>query len=192
MTHDYKRNGTRILFAALDVLTGSVIGQCLARHRNEFLTFRKQIDREVPNGLHVHLIRDNCATHKHPNVKAWLEKPPRFELHITPTSSSWLNMVAIFFGRLTDKAIRRGIFHSVSGLIDAIQTYLVAHNQDPKPFPWTATHRPGPRKGPPRPCHPQYNARYNRELQPRQTTSPRSLTFGALRSRQVRSIWRLR
>lgn len=139
MTHDYKRNGTRILFAALDVLTGSVIGQCLARHRNEFLTFRKQIDREVPNGLHVHLIRDNCATHKHPNVKAWLEKHPRFELHFTPTSSSWLNMVAIFFGRLTDKAIRRGIFHNVPDLIDAIQTYLVAHNQDPKPFPWTAT-----------------------------------------------------
>jgi transposase/transposase-like protein len=140
MTHDYKRNGTTTLFAALDVLTGSVIGQCLPRHRHvEFLKFLRTIDREVPKGLQVHLILDNYATHNHPNVKAWLAKHPRFELHFTPTSSSWLNMVEIFFGRLSDKAIRRGIFHSVPDLIDAIQAYLGAHNENPKPFLWTAT-----------------------------------------------------
>jgi transposase len=140
MTHDYKRNGTTTLFAALDVLTGSVIGQCLPRHRNtEFLTFLRTIDREVPKGLQIHLILDNYATHNHPNVRAWLAKHPRFQLHFTPTSSSWLNMVEIFFGRLTDKAIRRGIFHSVPDLIDAIETYLAAHNDNPKPFTWTST-----------------------------------------------------
>jgi transposase len=140
MTHDYKRNGTTTLFAALDVLTGLVIGQCLPRHRHvEFLKFLKTIDREVPTRLKVHLILDNYATHNHPTVKAWLARHPRFELHFTPTSSSWLNMVELFFGRLTDKAIRRGIFHSVPDLIDAIETYLAAHNQDPQPFTWTAT-----------------------------------------------------
>jgi transposase len=140
MTHDYKRNGTTTLFAALDVLTGSVIGQCLPRHRHtEFLKFLKTIDREVPEGLNIHLILDNYATHNHPNVKAWLERHPRFVLHFTPTSSSWLNMVEIFFGQLTDKAIRRGIFHSVPDLIDAIQTYLAKHNANPQPFQWTAT-----------------------------------------------------
>jgi transposase len=140
MTHDYKRNGTTTLFAALDVLTGSVIGQCLPRHRHtEFLKFLKTIDREVPDGLNVHLIVDNYATHNHPNVKAWLAKHPRFELHFTPTSSSWLNMVETFFGRLTDKAIRRGIFKSVPDLITAIETYLATHNQNPKPFQWTAS-----------------------------------------------------
>ena len=140
MTHDYKRHGTTTLFAALDVLTGSVIGECLPRHRHtEFLKFLKTIDREVPKGLQIHLILDNYATHNHPNVKTWLAKHPRFHLHFTPTSSSWLNMVEIFFGQLSDKAIRRGIFHSVPDLIDAIQTYLTAHNQNPQPFQWTAT-----------------------------------------------------
>jgi transposase len=140
MTHDYKRNGTTTLFAALDVLTGSVIGECLPRHRHvEFLKFLRTIDREIPKRLQVHLILDNYATHNHPNVRAWLAKHPRFELHFTPTSSSWLNMVEIFFAKLTDKAIRRGIFHSVPDLIDAIQTYLAAHNENPKPFQWTAT-----------------------------------------------------
>ena len=140
MTHDYKRNGTTTLFAALDVLTGSVIGQCLPRHRHvEFLKFLKTIDREVPAGLKVHLILDNYATHKHPNVTAWLARHPRFVLHFTPTSSSWLNMVEIFFGQLTDKAIRRGIFHNVPALIAAIETYLAAHNKNPEPFTWTAT-----------------------------------------------------
>jgi transposase len=140
MTHDYKRHGTTTLFAALDVLSGRVIGQCLPRHRHsEFLTFLKTIDREVPKRLSVHLVLDNYATHNHPKVKAWLERHPRFQLHFTPTSSSWLNMVEIFFSRLIDKAIRRGIFHSVPDLINAIENYLAAHNADPKPFVWTAT-----------------------------------------------------
>jgi transposase len=140
MTHDYKRNGTTTLFAALDVLTGSVIGQCLPRDRHvEFLTFLKTIDRQVPKHLNVHLILDNYATHNHPAVKAWLARHARFELHFTPTSSSWLNMVEIFFSKLTDKAIRRGIFHTVPDLIDAIEIYLATHNTDPEPFTWTAT-----------------------------------------------------
>jgi transposase len=140
MTHDYKRNGTTTLFAALDVLSGRVIGQCLPRHRHtEFLTFLKTIDRQVPKRLNVHLVLDNYATHNHPKVRAWLERHPRFQLHFTPTSSSWLNMVEIFFSRLTEKAIRRGIFRSVPDLIAAIEDYLAAHNDDPKPFTWTAS-----------------------------------------------------
>jgi transposase len=140
MTHDYKRNGTTTLFAALDVLTGSVIGQCLPRHRHsEFLKFLRTIDREVPKGLQVHLILEDYSTHKHPNVKRWLAKHPRFHLHFTPTSSSWLNLIERWFGKLTDKAIRRGIFHSVPDLIAAIDTYLTANNEDPQPFIWTAT-----------------------------------------------------
>jgi transposase len=140
MTHDYKRNGTTTLFAALDVLTGSVIGQCLPRHRHsEFLKFLRTIDREVPNGLQIHLILDNYATHKHDNVKQWLAKHPRFHLHFIPTSSSWLNMIERWFGKLTDKAIRRGVFHSVPDLITAIESYLNANNENPTPFVWTAT-----------------------------------------------------
>ena len=140
MTHDYKRNGTTTLFAALDVMSGRVIGECLPRHRNtEFLTFLKTVDREVPAGLQIHMVLDNYATHNHPKVRTWLECHPRFNLHFTPTSSSWLNMVEIFFGRLTDKAIRRGVFKSVPDLIAAIETYLAAHNADPKPFQWTAS-----------------------------------------------------
>ena len=140
MTHDYKRNGTTTLFAALDVLTGKVIGQCLPRHRHEeFLRFLRKIEREVPKGLQVHLICDNYATHKHPEVKAWLARHPRFHLHFTPTSSSWLNLVERWFRELTDKALRRGVFHSVPDLIAKIEEYLAAHNDDPKPFVWTAT-----------------------------------------------------
>ncbi len=140
MTHDYKRNGTTTLFAALDVLTGKVIGQCLPRHRHEeFLKFLRTIDREVPAGLKVHLILDNYSTHKHENVKTWLAKHPRFHLHFIPTSSSWLNMVERWFGKLDDKAIRRGVFQSVPDLITAIETYLTANNINPKPFIWTAT-----------------------------------------------------
>ena len=140
MTHDYKRNGTTTLFAALDVLTGSVIGQCLPRHRHvEFLKFLRTIDREVPKGLEIHLILDNYSTHNHANVKAWLAKHPRFHLHFTPTSSSWLNLVERWFGKLTDKAIRRGVFHSVPELIAAIEAYLEANNDNPQPFLWTAT-----------------------------------------------------
>src|SRR6266545_409227 len=113
MTHDYKRNGTTTLFAALDVLTGKVIGQCLPRHRHgEFLRFLRTIDRQVPKNLQVHLIVDNYGTHTHDNVKAWLAKHPRFHLHFTPTSSSWLNLVERWFRELTNKAIRRGVFRS--------------------------------------------------------------------------------
>ncbi len=140
LTHDYKRHGTTTFFAALDVLTGKVIGSCLPRHRHaEFLKFLKVIDAEVPASLHVHLILDNYATHKHPKVQAWLNKHPRFQLHFTPTSSSWLNLVERWFRELTDKALRRGVFHSVPDLIAAIEAYLDAHNNDPRPFVWTAT-----------------------------------------------------
>ncbi len=140
MTHDYKRNGTTTLFAALDVLSGSVIGRCLPRHRHsEFLKFLCTIDRQVPQGLQIHLILDNYSTHKHANVKKWLAKHPRFHLHFTPTSSSWLNLVERWFGKLTDKAIRRGVFHSVPDLVNAIDAYLKANNDNPEPFLWTAT-----------------------------------------------------
>jgi transposase len=140
MTHDYKRNGTTTLFAALDVLTGTVIGECLPRHRHtEFLRFLRTIDREVPKGLQIHLILDNYCTHKHENVKKWLTKHPRFHLHFTPTSSSWLNLVERWFGKLTDKAIRRGVFHNVPDLVAAIETYMAVNNKNPEPFTWTAT-----------------------------------------------------
>jgi transposase len=140
MTHDYKRNGTTTLFAALDVATGKVIGQCLPRHRHqEFLTFLRTIDRNVPKTLQVHLILDNYATHKHPDVVAWLDKHKRFHVHFTPTSSSWLNLVERWFRELTDKNIRRGVFPSVADLIDSIETYLRVNNDFPKPLVWIAT-----------------------------------------------------
>jgi transposase len=140
MTHDYKRNGTTTLFAALDVATGAVIGRCLPKHRHtEFLAFLKVIDREVPGRLQIHLILDNYATHNHPNVKTWLAKHPRFHLHFTPTSSSWLNLVERWFRDLTVKAIRRGVFPSVPDLIAAIERYLDVNNTDPTPLVWTAT-----------------------------------------------------
>lgn len=140
LTHDYKRNGTTTLFAALSMLDGSVVGQCLPRHRHqEFLKFLRTLDREFPDELELHLIVDNYQTHKHPNVDAWLAKHPRFHLHFTPTSSSWLNLIERWFRELTDKAIRRGVFHSVPDLIDAIEAFLASHNHDPKPFVWTAS-----------------------------------------------------
>jgi transposase len=140
MTHDYKRNGTTTLFAALDVASGKVIGRCLPRHRHqEFVKFLRTIDKQVPKGLSVHLILDNYATHKHANVKAWLAKHPRFRLHFTPTSSSWLNLVERWFRGITDNAIRRGAFASVPHLISVIETYLENHNDDPTPLVWTAT-----------------------------------------------------
>jgi len=140
MTHDYKRNGTTTLFAALSTLDGSVVGQCLPRHRHqEFLKFLRTLDREFPRGLDLHLILDNYQTHKHANVDAWLAKHPRFHLHFTPTSSSWLNLVERWFRELTDKALRRGVFPSVPDLISAIGAFLEAHNEDPKPFVWTAS-----------------------------------------------------
>lgn len=140
MTHDYKRHGTTTLFAALDVLTGKVIGKCFDRHRHdEFLRFLRVIDTQVPRSLQVHLIVDNYGTHNHAEVKAWLDKHPRFHLHFTPTSSSWLNLVERWFRDLTGKALRRGVFRSVPDLIAAIEDYLRVHNDDPKPFVWTAT-----------------------------------------------------
>ncbi len=140
MTHDYKRNGTTTLFAALSVLDGTVVGECLPRHRHqEFLKFLRTLDREFPGDLELHLIVDNYRTHKHANVDRWLAKHPRFQLHFTPTSSSWLNLVERWFRELTEKAIRRGVFHSVPDLIEAIQAFLDAHNDDPKPFVWTAS-----------------------------------------------------
>ena len=139
-TSDYKRHGTTTLFAALDVLTGSVIGSCMDQHRHEeFLKFLRTIDREVPKTLAVHMILDNYATHKHPAVKAWMAAHPRFHLHFTPTSSSWLNLVERWFRELTDKALRRGVLHSVPDLIASIEKYMDVHNESPKPFVWTAT-----------------------------------------------------
>jgi transposase len=140
MTHDYKRNGTTTLFAALDVLTGKVVGECFPRHTNrEFLKFLRKVDKEVPKGLEVHMILDNYGTHGHDNVDAWLAKHPRFHFHFTPTSSSWLNLVERWFRELTDKAIRRGVFCSVPELVAAIEAFLAANNKEPKPFVWTAT-----------------------------------------------------
>src|SRR6266853_1272515 len=138
MTHDYKRNGTTTLFAALDVATGRVIGQCMKRHRHqEWLRFLRTIDRRTPKALDLHLIADNYATHKHPTVKAWLAKHRRFHMHFTPTSSSWINQVERFFGRITTDRIRRGVFKSVAELEATIQNYLERHNANPKPFVWT-------------------------------------------------------
>ena len=140
MTHDYKRHGTTTLFAALNVLTGEVIGQCMPRHRHqEWLKFLQTIDREVPKDLAIHLICDNYATHKHQDVGKWLDNHPRFHLHFTPTSSSWLNLVERWFRELTDKALRRGAFHSVPDLIASIQEYIDSHNDAPRPYVWTAT-----------------------------------------------------
>ena len=132
----YKRRGTT-LFVALDVATGRVIG--VRRHRHqEFLRFLRTIGRNTASGLDLHLIVDNYATHKHPKVKAWLKRHPRFHLHFTPTSASWINLVERFFGLVTDDAIRRGVFRSLDELIAAIEAYLDQHNAEPKPFVWTA------------------------------------------------------
>jgi len=140
MTHDYKRNGTTTLFAALNTLDGSVIGQCLPRHRHqEFLKFLRTIHRETPKELDLHLIVDNYGTHTHPKVTAWLDKHPRFHMHFTPTSASWLNLVERWFREITDKRIRRGAFRSVDALVAAIMEYLDVNNVNPKPFVWTAS-----------------------------------------------------
>ena len=138
-THDYKRHGTTTLFAALNVLEGTVIGECYQRHRHqEFLKFLRRLNREFPKSKTLHLIVDNYGTHKHPNVRKWLEAHPRFQLHFTPTSSSWLNLVERWFREITDKRIRRGVFRSVAELEQGIAEYLEVHNRDPKPFVWTA------------------------------------------------------
>jgi transposase len=137
-THDYKRNGTTTLFAALSMLDGKVIGECLPRHRSkEFVSFLKKIDAETPADLQLHLIVDNYSTHKSPVVKRWLGKHKRVHLHFVPTGSSWLNMVQRWFGEITGKRIRRGTFKSVPQLIEAIMHYLKHHNGDPVKFVWT-------------------------------------------------------
>ena len=138
MTHDYKRNGTTTLFAALNVLDGQVIAQCQQRHRHiEWLKFLRKIDRETPKDKALHLIADNYATHKHPTVQDWLAKHPRIEMHFTPTSASWLNRVERFFRDITTERLRRGVFTSVPELIKAIDEYITHHNTNPKPFIWT-------------------------------------------------------
>ena len=139
-THDYKRNGTTTLFAALSMLDGKVIGDCMPRHRHqEFIRFLKRIDSEIPPKLALHLIVDNYGTHKHPRVKSWLERHPRFHLHFIPTSSSWLNMVERWFREMTEKRLRRGTFPNVRILVKAIKGYIHTHNQNPQAFVWTAT-----------------------------------------------------
>ncbi len=142
MTHDYKRNGTTTLFAALNVLDGQVIGQCQQRHTHaEWLKFLRKIDRETPKDKTLHLIADNYATHKHPVVQEWLNKHPRFHMHFTPTSASWLNMVERFFRDITVNRLRRGVFTSVPELVAAIDAYVAHHNTNPKPFIWTKSAR---------------------------------------------------
>jgi transposase len=141
-THDYIRNGTTTLFAALNTLSGRVLERCLPRHRHtEFVEFLEHIARNVPRRLDIHIIMDNYATHKHPAVKAWFAKHPRYHAHFTPTSSSWLNAVERFFAEITAKRIRRGTFRSVPNLIKAISSYVADHNANAKPFVWTKSAR---------------------------------------------------
>lgn len=138
MTYDYKRNGTTTLFAALDVMKGEVIGQCMQRHRHEeFLKFLRIINRNASKKLDIHLIVDNYITHKHADVKTWFLKHPRFHVHFIPTSSSWLNLVERWFAEITNKRIRKGVFRSVPELITAIYDYIQHHNKNPQPFIWT-------------------------------------------------------
>jgi len=139
MTHDYKRNGTTTLFAAIELAEGRLIGTCMPRHRHqEWIKFLKLIDQQTPAELDLHLIADNYATHKHPKVKSWLKRHPRFHVHFIPTSSSWLNLIERWFRDITDKRIRRGIFRSVNELVKAITDYIAEHNENPKSFSWTA------------------------------------------------------
>ena len=139
MTHDYKRHGVTTLFAALNTISGRVIGKCMKQHTHkEWLSFLRLIDRRTPKHKTIHLIQDNYATHKHPVVQAWLAEHPRFIVHFTPTSASWLNMVERFFRDLTTQRVRRGVFRSVAALIAAIEEHVRVHNADPKPFIWTA------------------------------------------------------
>ena len=147
MTHDYNRNWTATLFTALSILDGRVIGQCQQRHMHvEWLKFLRQIDRKTPKGKTLHLIADNYATHKHPTVQAWLDKHPRFHMHFTPTSASWLNMVERFFRDITTARLRRGVFTSVPELTAAINEHVAHHNINHKPFFWTKRARATSRK----------------------------------------------
>jgi len=139
-THDYQRHGTTTLFAALNVLEGTVIGECQPRHRHqEFLRFLDRIDQSIDSGQEIHLVLDNYGTHKHPEVKKWLAERPRYHVHFTPTSSSWLNQIERWFAEITRKRIRRGTFRSVRELIKAINDYVRIYNQNPRPFQWVAS-----------------------------------------------------
>ena len=139
MTHDYKRHGTTTLFAALDVLDGKVIGRCMQRHRHqEFIRFLNAIETDIPAGKVVHVILDNYAAHKHPKVRAWLDRHPRFTFHFVPTSCSWLNAVEGFFAKLARRRLKRGVFRSIVDLQAAINRFVQQANQSPKPFVWTA------------------------------------------------------
>lgn len=139
MTHDYKRHGTTTLFAALNILDGTVIGRNMQRHRHqEFIRFLNTIERAVPAGKVIHVVLDNYATHKHPKVRAWLERHPRWTFHFTPTSASWLNAVEGFFAKLTRRRLQRGVFRSVNDLQTAINRFVAETNENPKPFVWTA------------------------------------------------------
>jgi transposase len=139
MTHDYKRNGTTTLFAALDVLDGTVIGRNMQRHRHqEFIRFLNAVEAAVPAGKVIHAVLDNYAAHKHPKVRAWLGRHPRWTFHFTPTSCSWLNAIEGFFAKLSRRRLKRGVFRSVADLQAAINRYIAEHNDDPKPFIWTA------------------------------------------------------
>ena len=140
LTHDYKRHGTTTLFAALDVLEGTVLGRCMQRHRHqEFIRFLNAVEAAVPAGKVIHAIADNYAAHKHPKVRAWLARHPRWVFHFTPTSASWLNAVETFFSALTRRRLKRGVFRSIVDLQAAINRYIAEHNDDPKPFVWTKT-----------------------------------------------------
>jgi transposase len=139
-THDYQRHGTTTLFAALNVLEGTVIGECQPRHRHqEFLGFLDRIDKSIDSTLAVHLVLDNYGTHKHPEVKKWLAERPRYHVHFTPTSSSWLNQIERWFAEITRKQIRRGTFRSVRDLIRTINDYIRHYNKSPRPFQWIAS-----------------------------------------------------
>ncbi|MBA3312158.1 MAG: IS630 family transposase [Planctomycetaceae bacterium] len=134
-----RRNGTTTLFAAIELAEGRLIAECMPRHRHqEWLRFLKKIDAETPAELDLHLIMDNDATHKHPKVKAWLKRHPRFHVHFIPTSSSWLNLIERWFREITEKCIRRGVFQNVPQLIETIMAYVADHNRDPRSFVWTA------------------------------------------------------
>jgi putative transposase len=140
VTHDYLRHGTTTLFAALNVLDGSVITQCKRRHRHqEFLAFLQHLDRNIPAALDLHLVLDNYATHKHARIKAWLARHPRYHLHFTPTYASWLNQVERWFALITQRAIRRGSFRNVRQLIEQIDDFVSHYNSKNRPFVWTAT-----------------------------------------------------
>jgi transposase len=139
MTADYKRNGTTTLFAAIEMTEGKLIGTCMSQHRHqEWIKFLRQIDAQTPAELDLHLIADNYATHKHPKVKSWLKRHSRFHMHFIPTSSSWLNLIERWFREITTKRLRRGTFHNVAQLIEAIVSFIQEHNRNPRPFTWTA------------------------------------------------------